>query len=344
MHFTTMSRAERERRKAEKIFIKGKACGMLESGKSAAEIASELPVSRRSIERWQSNHFLLFDKPRSGRPRQTDSELDARIVNAALKDPSVTSDELTAEANVSRWTIQRRLKEAGLKSRKRPSTVELSDRHKRTRLTWAMKHCHWNAPQWRRVVWSDEASVRLRGKDGRLRLWVRSDKEIPSELGQLCRQGGGWLLIWGAIWLGGRSELVIQRETMNSERYRQVLENQIYPISFHLGDPSTDWLLMDDNAPPHRSLLIRQFKESSGLRSFEWPPASPDLNPIENVWGMLKKRIRRQLKPSDSLNDLERLLRIEWSQLNQEKIDRLIQSMPRRVKSVIEKCGSNTKY
>ena len=120
------------------------ACGMLESGKSVAETASELPVSRRSIERWRGNGFQLFNKPRSGRPRQTGSEVDERLVNAVLTDPSITSVELMAEANVSRWTVQRRLKEAGLKSRKRPSVVELSDRHKKTRLSWAMKHCHWN--------------------------------------------------------------------------------------------------------------------------------------------------------------------------------------------------------
>lgn len=303
-----------------------------------------MPVSRRTIERWRSNCFPLYDKPRSGRPRQTDSDSDERIVSPAVRDPFTTSNELTAEADVSRWTIQRRLKEAGLKSRKRPSTVELSDRHKKLRLNWAMRRCHWSVSQWRRVVWSDEASIRLRGKDGRLRLWVRSGQEIPLQLGQLCRQGGGWLLIWGAIWLGGRSDLIIQRETMNSERYRQLLESQIYPISFHLGDPSTEWLFMDDNAPPHRSLLVRQFKESSGLRSFEWPPASPDLNPIENVWSLLKKRVRRELKPSDNLSDLECLLRREWNRLNQEKIDRTILSMPRRVRSVIEKSGSNTKY
>ena len=103
-------------------------------------------------------------------------------------------------------------------------------------------------------------------------------------------------------------------------------------------------VLMDDNAPPHRSLLVKEFKQNSGLRSFDWPPNSPDLNPIENVWSLLKKRVRRLLKPSDSLDDLERLLKKEWEELSQHTIDRLIQSMPSRVRSVIEKCGSNTKY
>ena len=97
------------------FFLKGRVCGMLESGKSVAEIARELPVSRRTIQRWRGNLFPLFDKPRSGRPRQTCSESNEKIVSAALRDPSLTSSELAADVNISRWTVQRRLKEAGLK-------------------------------------------------------------------------------------------------------------------------------------------------------------------------------------------------------------------------------------
>ena len=78
---------------------------MLESGNSVAETANKLPVSRRLIEWWRNNCFPLFDKPRSGRLRQTCSELNERVVNATLRDPSITSNELTAETNVSRWTI-----------------------------------------------------------------------------------------------------------------------------------------------------------------------------------------------------------------------------------------------
>ena len=121
--------------------------------------------------------------------------------------------------------------------------------------------------------------------------------------------------------------------------------SQIFPIAFHLGDPSTEWLFMDDNPPPHLSLLVKEFKQTAGLRSFQWLPASPDLNSVENVWSFLKKCIRRLLKPSDGfVVDLESLFRREWDELSQIKIDRMIQSMPNRIRSVIEKSGPNTKY
>ena len=61
-------------------------------------------------------------------------------------------------------------------------------------------------------MWSDEASVRLRGKDGRFRLWIRSDKEIPTELAQPQQQCGGrrLLILWERFNLfGGRSDRLI---------------------------------------------------------------------------------------------------------------------------------------
>ena len=131
---------------------------------------------------------------------------------------------------------------------------------------------------------------------------------------------------------------------MNSQRYLEILEDQIHPISYHLGDPSSDWLYMDDNAPPHRSLLIRNFKQQSGLRTIDWPAMSPDLNPIENVWSLLKKNVRRRLKATDDIQSLKDLLKREWDNLSQTTIDSIIESMPSRVRSVIGNSGGNTKY
>lgn len=47
-----------------------------------------------------------------------------------------------------------------------------------------------------------------------------------------------------------------------TQRFRQLLENQIYPLFFHLGDSSTEQLFMDDSIPHHRSSLVRQIHEN----------------------------------------------------------------------------------
>jgi len=65
-------------------------------------------------------------------------------------------------------------------------------------------------------------------KDGKLRVWLRI---LPT-----CQFGGGSLLIWGAIWIGGRSPLKIMKKTVNSEIYIEVLEELVSHIFFELGD------------------------------------------------------------------------------------------------------------
>ena len=173
---------------------------------------------------------------------------------------------------------------------------------------------------------------------------MKSGEKIPNHLAMPVNQGGGRLLIWGAIWINGRSELHIQRNNMNSDGYVNVLERHVCPLSFHLGDPSTDWILMDDNATCHRSRVTNSFKSQAGIRTLTWPARSPDLNPIENVWSLLKRSVRRALRPGDDLLRLETLLRQEWDRLSQDTINRLIESMPSRIRQVIELSGDGTKY
>ena len=131
---------------------------------------------------------------------------------------------------------------------------------------------------------------------------------------------------------------------MNSERYVQVLERFIYPLSFRLGDPSTDWWLMDDNATCHRSAVTNSYKSQASIRTLSWPARSPDLNPIENMWSLLKRRVRRLLLPGDDPLQLENLLKEEWNEISQATVNRLIGSMPTRVHDVIELSGESTRF
>jgi len=79
------------------------------------------------------------------------------------------------------------------------------------------------------------------------------------------------------------------------------------------------------------------------MESLYWPAQGPDLNPIENVWGIMKRNITTQ-NIAKSVQELEKQLLNEWWSIPQETINELIDSMPSRVQAVIDAHGGPTKY
>jgi transposase len=73
-----------------------------------------------------------------------------------------------------------------------------------------------------------------------------------------------------------------------------------------------------------------------------WPANSPDLNPIENVWQILKYRIGKRLPRN--LTELRQYLIEEWDRLSLEDYDKYIKEMPQRCDAVIQAEGGHTKW
>ncbi|GFV55978.1 HTH_Tnp_Tc3_2 domain-containing protein [Trichonephila clavipes] len=63
----------------------------------------------------------------------------------------------------------------------------------------------------------------------------------------------------------------------------------------------------------------------------EWPACSPDMNPIEHVWGALGRRVAGRQPPPQTFQELERALLEEWDRIPQLVINSLIDSMPQRI-------------
>ncbi|GFX15125.1 transposable element Tcb1 transposase [Trichonephila clavipes] len=95
-----------------------------------------------------------------------------------------------------------------------------------------------------------------------------------------------------------------------------------------------EFLFMDDNARPDRASILDECLQSEDITRMDWPAYSPDLNPIERVWDMLRRRIAACEPPPTRLPELRRALLDEWCNIPQDQIDNLILSMPRRYERV----------
>ena len=101
-------------------------------------------------------------------------------------------------------------------------------------------------------------------------------------------------------------------------------------------------MFQHDNDPKHTAGKIKEYLQNADINVLEWPPYSPDLNPIEHLWKVLDEQtIERRPKNE---NGLYELLKNEWANIPKETIEKLVKSMPRRCATVIENDGFPTKY
>ena len=76
----------------------------------------------------------------------------------------------------------------------------------------------------------------------------------------------------------------------------------------------------------------------------DWPSQSPDLNPIEHIWALIKKRIGQRTRPPSGMLELCQLVQEEWGKISVDDCRCVIDSMPRRVAAVIKAKGGWTRY
>ena len=150
-------------------------------------------------------------------------------------------------------------------------------------------------------------------------------------------------MIWAGISMQGKTDLhVFQNGTVTGVRYRdEVLHPIVRPWAGAIGP---DFILMDDNARPHRARVVDQYLEFESIERTEWPSRSPDCNPIERAWDMLGRAVKARINQPRTLRELAVAIQEEWARIPQQKIRNLICSMHRRCQAVIQAGGGHTRY
>lgn len=103
-----------------------------------------------------------------------------------------------------------------------------------------------------------------------------------------------------------------------------------------------DFIFQEDNDPKHTAKVCREFLADNNITRMTWPPQSPDLNPIENLWAILNQKAKDRHPRSD--NELFDILNTEWETMDQDILKNLVASMPQRCRKVIANHGYPIDY
>ncbi len=95
-----------------------------------------------------------------------------------------------------------------------------------------------------------------------------------------------------------------------------------------------DFIFQQDLAPAHTAKATKSWFNDHGVTVLDWPANSPDLNPIENLWGIVKRKMR-DTRPNNA-DDLKATVKETWSSIPPQQCHKLITSMPRRIEAVIK--------
>ncbi len=148
-------------------------------------------------------------------------------------------------------------------------------------------------------------------------------------------------MIWAAMSSAGVGPLCFLKSTVNAVIYQEILEHFMLPSADKLyGD--ADFIFQQDLAPAHTAKGTKSWFNDHGVTVLDWPANSPDLNPIENLWGIVKRKMR-DTRPNNA-DELKATVKETWASIPPQQCHKLITSMPCRIEAVIKAKGAPTKY
>ncbi len=225
--------------------------------------------------------------------------------------------------------------------RKRATKPLLNQRQCQKRLIWAVEKNNWTVAQWSKVLFSDESKFCISFGNQGPRVWRKSgEAQNPCCLKSSVKFPQS-VMIWAAMSSAGVGPLCFLKSTVNAAIYQEILEHFMLPSADKLyGD--ADFIFQQDLAPAHTAKGTKSWFNGHGVTVLDWPANSPDLNPIENLWGIVKRKMR-DTRPNNA-DELKATVKETWASIPPQQCHKLITSMPRRIEAVIKAKGAPTKY
>ena len=236
-------------------------------------------------------------------------------------------------------TVRRDLKAMGFRSRVRPRVPTRIIADNKARLQFAKRY---GSAGTSHFVFVDETWLTTNENTGR-REWVVPGEE-PFAVERKHKWNTSSVQVFAAIGYNYKSELVIMPTKrsedgemvayrLNADRYIRTCLSKIVP---HLVDKKRT--LVQDGARCHDARRTMEYLARKHVRTaIEWPAYSPDLNPIEQLWAELKRKVGERCPTT--MEQLIAAAKAVWAAIPMERINRYVKSFKNKLKRCLERRG-----
>lgn len=297
------------------------------------EISEQTNISTSTISdiirKWREQG-IVEDLVRSGRERGTSEEQEEMIVELQKENRHKTGTTIHREIldmghDLSYKQTLKVINENFI-SVYAPYMIHLSEKNMEKRVAFCEKLLKWRDSHWNEVIWTDEKIFKTNPQNHKIVVKILFDENLEDFSIPRKQQGGKSLMVWGAISQRGKLHLQILKGKIDSLVFSKFLEEDGLPMIRQ--NHGRTFCLQLDNAPAHKKHTT-SLLENKKIRTLDWPPQSPDLNPIEQVWLWMATKLKG--KTFNNLQELEEDVFALWEEIPQETIFSYIRKVKDKV-------------
>ena len=153
-------------------------------------------------------------------------------------------------------------------------------------------------------------------------------------------------MFWGAFCYNGVMKIIKTEQKMKAINYQNILKDSIAEAKEKVSlNNSGSFIFMRDNCSIHKANSTMEYLNSlEEVEIMDFPARSPDINPIENLWGILARQVYSGGKQYLTLHDLEKSIYKCWESIEIDILRDLILSMPERIGLIFLNQGNSINY
>ena len=309
---------------------------------SLRAIAKELQCSQDTVQTWIVRYQEtgdVQDKPGSGRKRKTSEIEDKKIITMVKKQRTTSSATISMSmdkqgVDISSATVRHRLHEKGLYKLQPLKKPLLSDTHRLNRFKWAKDN---RKTDWSTVIFTDETTLTLFSKPKKV--WREKAEIIKAPMVKHSAK----VHVYGCFSENGFGKIYCFKNNLTGDLLCTIYKSTLLPSATILfGKNNNSWKLQEDNDPKHMSNKAKKWRLDNKINYLSWPSQSPDLNPIENVWSVLKTNVSNH--KVTSVQHFIQIIKKEWQALDKIFAKNLVISMKNCISLLLSNEGDHILY